>query len=50
MIDIKYLVELEGCCQEILIFLYFWGLFLRKIGWFKILEVGKESPGFDWAS
>jgi len=20
---------------------------MRKIGWFKILEVGKDSPGFD---
>ncbi len=39
MIDINYLVELEGVCQGILIQLYFWGNFLRKIGWFKILEI-----------
>ena len=39
MIDINYLVELEGDCQGILIQLYFWGNFLRKIGWFKILEI-----------
>ncbi len=58
MIDINYLVKLEGFCQGILIQVYFWDEFLRKIGWFKILEVavspeqrrrGEESPGFDRA-
>ncbi len=39
MIYISYLVKLEGYCQENLIVSYFWGQFLRKIGWFKILEV-----------
>jgi hypothetical protein len=30
---------MEGICQEILIFLYFWDQFMRKIGWLKILEI-----------
>jgi hypothetical protein len=48
--NISYLLELGGVCQEILILLYFWGYFLRKIGWFKILEVGKWFPGFGWGA
>jgi hypothetical protein len=47
MIDVNYLVEFEGFCQRILTLLYFWSQFLRKIGWFKMLEVGKESLGFN---
>ena len=39
MIYFNYLVKLNGFCQEILVFLYFWGQFLRKIGWFKIHEL-----------
>jgi len=39
MIYTTYLVMLEGFCQGILILLYFWGQFLRKIGGFKILEI-----------
>ncbi len=48
--NINYLIKLEGFCQGILILLYFWGQFMIKIGSFKILEVGKESPGFDRVS
>jgi hypothetical protein len=40
MIFIPKLGKLEGFCQGILIIWYFWGEFLKKIGWFKILEVG----------
>jgi hypothetical protein len=47
---INYLVKLDGFCQGILIPLYFWGQFLRKIGGFKIFDFGEEAPGFDRAS
>ena len=49
VINIIYLVKLEGFCQEILFPLYVWSKFLWKIDRFEILEVGKESPGFDRA-
>ena len=39
MIFIPNFGELEGFCQGILILKHFWGNFLRKIGWFKILGV-----------
>ena len=39
IIDFNYLVKLEGFCQGFLILWNFWSEFLKKIGWFKILEI-----------
>ena len=47
--NISYLLKLGGVCQGVLSLLYLRSQFLRKIGLFENLEIGKESLGFDWA-